>query len=68
MHKYVNKPIQINKLKTNLDILESHFGIVSLGLQLKLNVEEGNFWVCVGLGLHFKASVRESLLEGHTLH
>ena len=44
-------------------IVHADFGVVLLGLQLELDVEQGDPGVLVGLLLHLETGVRERLLE-----
>ena len=46
------------------NVVYADLGVVLLGLQLKLNVEQGDAGVLVGLLLHLEAGVGEGLLEG----
>lgn len=48
-----------------LDGFEANLGVLTLSLQLKLNVKKGDFWAGVRFWLHLEASVRESFLEGN---
>jgi len=51
-----------------LHCVYSDFGIVLLGFELQLHVQQGDLGGLVLLGLHFKPSVRESLLKGDSGH
>ena len=59
-------PFGINNFLEVLGVLESNFGVISLGLKLELNVEEQALRVFETLGLLLESSVRESLLEADT--
>lgn len=51
-------------LGSHLHGVDADFGVLFLRLQLELNIEQGDFRIVVGLGLHFEPSVAEGLLEG----
>lgn len=59
-------PFSVNNLLEILGVLESNFGVISLGLKLELNIEEENLRVVELFGLLLKSGVREGLLEAHT--
>lgn len=61
-------PLSINNFLEVLGVLESDFGVISLGLELKLDVEEENGGVLEALGLLFKSGVGKGLLEADTLN
>jgi hypothetical protein len=48
-------------------IIYANLSIVLLGLELQLNVENGNFGVCELLWLLLETSIRESFFEANTL-
>jgi len=59
-------PLSVNNFLEVFGVLESDFGVISLGLELKLDVEEENSGVLEGLGLLFESGVGEGLLEADT--
>jgi hypothetical protein len=50
------------------DFLDTHFSIVFLGLEFKLNVETQNLGSEEMLGLLLETSIRKRLLEGNTVN
>ena len=60
-------PLGVDDLLVLLDVVDADLGVVLLGLELQLDVEEGDLGVGVVLGLHLEPGVGESLLEGHAL-
>lgn len=62
------KPFTAPRQLPHLHIVDPDLCVVPLGLQLQLNVQQGNLWVIVVLGLHLKAGVGKGLLERHTIN
>ena len=51
------------KTKYLFHVVHAHLGVVLLGLELELDVEQGDAGVLVGLLLHLEPGVGEGLLE-----
>lgn len=60
-------PFSVHDLLVIIRVFKSDFGVLLLGLELKLQVQDADFRVLELLGLLLEASVGEGLLEGDTL-
>ena len=62
-----NVPLGIDNSLEVLGVINTHLSVILLGLELKLDVEDGNLGGDEAFGLLLETGVRESLLEADTV-
>lgn len=55
-------------ITTHGNMFNTNFRVIPLSLEFQFDIQADNLWVLETLGLLFKPSITESLLESNTLN